>query len=88
MRLHYPVHYYYDLLVGLDVLTSLRYGDDRPMRPALDRLENKRTRDGSWNLDALHPDSEAPAYHDNFPFYLFGLEVSGRRLSTGVRGLS
>src|SRR5256885_9768434 len=27
MRLHYPVHYYYDLLVGVDVLTSLGYGD-------------------------------------------------------------
>lgn len=78
MRLHYPVHYYYDLLVGLDVLTSLGYGDDRRMGPALDRLEDKRNRDGSWNLDALHPDSEDPSYHDNFPFYPLGLEVPGR----------
>src|SRR3970282_1963084 len=29
LRLHYPVHYYYDLLVGLDFLTALGYGDDR-----------------------------------------------------------
>src|SRR3989475_2035231 len=55
-RLHYPVHYYYDLLVGLDVLTSLGYGDDRRMRRALDRLEAMRNRDGSWNLEAHHPD--------------------------------
>jgi hypothetical protein len=78
MRLHYPVHYYYDLLVGLDVLTALGYGDDPRMRPALDKLERKRNRDGSWNLDALHPDSEDPAYRVRGPIYSFGLEVPGR----------
>ncbi|HYS99862.1 MAG TPA: hypothetical protein VEO20_04285 [Thermoplasmata archaeon] len=77
-RLHYPVHYYYDLLVGLDVLTSLGYGDDRRMRPALDRLEAMRNRDGSWNLDALHPDTEDPNYQVRGPFYPLGLEVPGR----------
>ncbi len=77
-RLHYPVHYYYDLLVGLDVLTSLGYGDDPRMRPALDRLERMRNRDGSWNLDAHHPDSEDPNYQMRGPFYPFGLEVPGR----------
>src|SRR5437879_2131819 len=61
-RLHYPVHYYYDILVGLDVLTSLGYGDDSRMRPALDRLEKMRNPDGTWNLDAHHPDTEDPAY--------------------------
>src|SRR5207245_2433651 len=55
-RLHYPVHYYYDILVGLDVLTSLGFGNDPRMRPALDRLEKMRNRDGTWNLDAHHPD--------------------------------
>src|SRR5438132_457158 len=60
-RLHYPVHYYYDLLVGLDVLTSLGRVDDPRIRPALDRLIEMRNRDGSWNMDALHPDSEDPA---------------------------
>jgi len=78
MRLHFPVHYYYDLLVGLDVLTSLGYGDDPRMRSALHRLEDKRNLDGSWNLDALHPDSEDPAYQIRGPFYPFGLEVPGR----------
>ena len=27
-RFHYPVHYYYDLLVGLDFMTALGYGAD------------------------------------------------------------
>ena len=77
-RLHYPVHYYYDFLVGLDVLTALGYGDDARIRPALDRLEAMRNPDGSWNLDALHPDSEDPDYQIRGPFYPFGLEVAGR----------
>lgn len=77
-RLHYPVHYYYDLLVGLDVLTSLGYGDDPRMRPALDRLARMQNRDGTWNLDALHPDSEDPNYRVRGPFYPLGLEVPGR----------
>lgn len=78
LRLHYPTHYYYDLLVGLDFMTALGYGRDRRLRPALDRLERKRNRDGSWNLDALHPDSEDPRYPIRRSFYSFGLEVPGR----------
>jgi hypothetical protein len=77
-RLHYPVHYYYDILVGLDTLASLGYGEDPRMRPALDRLEAMRNRDGSWNMDALHPDSEDPVYQFRGPFYPLGLEVPGR----------
>ncbi len=77
-RLHYPVHYFYEVLVGLDVLTSLGYGDDPGLRPALDRLERMRNRDGRWNMDALHPDSEDPQYQTRGPFYPFGLEASGR----------
>jgi hypothetical protein len=55
-RFHYPVHYYYDLLVGLDLLTSLGYGSDRRLRYALAHLKKKRRSDGRWNLDAVHPD--------------------------------
>ena len=77
-RLHYPVHYYYDILVGLDTLSSLGYGEDPRMRPALDRLEAMRNRDGTWNMDALHPDTEDPAYQFRGPFYPLGLEVPGR----------
>ncbi len=57
MRFHYPVHYFYDLLVGLDLLTRLGH-QDRRLRFALSVLRKKRRRDGRWNLDALHPDVE------------------------------
>ena len=57
-RFHYPVHYYYDLLVGLDLLTSLGYSDDRRLRFALSVLKKKRRKDGRWNLEANHPDVE------------------------------
>ncbi len=57
-RFHYPVHYYYDLLVGLDFMTALGYGNDPRLRFALHLLREKRRPDGTWNLDALHPDVE------------------------------
>jgi hypothetical protein len=55
-RFHWPIHYYYDLLVGLDVLTALGYGEDRRIRFALRYLRKKQRADGRWNLDAVHPD--------------------------------
>jgi hypothetical protein len=55
-RFHYPNHYYYDVLVGLNVITSLGYGNDRRLRPALDILNKKRQRNGTWLLDRVHPD--------------------------------
>ncbi len=58
-RFHWPTHYYYDLLVGLDCLTALGYGDDRRLAFALDLLRTKRRSDGRWNLDAVHPDYDA-----------------------------
>jgi len=78
LRLHYPVHYYYDLLVGLDVLTALGYGTDRRLRAPLDRLESMRGSGGRWNLDALHPDFEGPGYGIRTPFYPFALERPGQ----------
>lgn len=57
-RFHYPIHYYYDLLVGLNLLTSLGHAGDRRLRPALALLRRKRRADGRWNLDAIHPDVE------------------------------
>jgi hypothetical protein len=77
-RTHFPAFYYYDFLVGLDFMTALGYGDDRRMGPALDLLESKRNRDGTWNLDALHPDTEDPHYTVRRPFYSFGVEPPGK----------
>ena len=55
-RIHFPNHYYYDVLVGLRILTRLGYGSDRRMLPALRWLQRKRSRGGTWALDATHPD--------------------------------
>jgi hypothetical protein len=57
-RFHWPVHYYYDVLVGLDILTALGYGNDPRLGFALAHLRKKRRADGRWNLDAVHPDVE------------------------------
>ncbi len=45
-RFHYPIHYYYDLLVGLDFLTALGYTDDPRLEYALSLLKKKRRPDG------------------------------------------
>jgi hypothetical protein len=79
LRWHYPTHYYYDLLVGLDVLSALGYATDPRLRPALQLLEDRRNTDGSWNLDAHHPDVPADdAYRIRTPAYPFVLEFAGR----------
>lgn len=57
-RFHYPVHYYYDLLVGLDLMTALGYKGDNRLNYAVSLLKKKRRSDGRWNLDAVHPDLE------------------------------
>jgi hypothetical protein len=56
LRIHYPNHYYYDVFVGLDMLTRLGYGGDRRLRPALKILTDKRQSNGTWLLDKVHPD--------------------------------
>jgi hypothetical protein len=58
--LHYPTHYYYDILVGLDLLTQLGFGSDRRLRSATDLLTKKRRSDGRWAMDRPHPDSQNP----------------------------
>jgi hypothetical protein len=56
-RFHYPVHYYYDLLVGLDFMTALGYRGDNRLDHAIEVLKKKKNpRTGRWNLDAVHPD--------------------------------
>ncbi len=67
-RFHSPVFYFYDLLVGLELLTALGYGSDPRLRSALELLERKRRPDGRWNLDAVHPDVLHP-FNDK-PFSL------------------
>lgn len=68
-RFHYPVHYYYDLLVGLDFMTALGYTSDRRLEHAVSVLKKKRRSDGRWNLDAVHPDLEgaSAAWYKSHP---------------------
>jgi hypothetical protein len=58
-RFHYPVHYYYDLLVGLDFMTALGYSGDKRLGYAISLLKQKRRQDGRWNLEANRPEESA-----------------------------
>jgi len=80
LRSHFPVHYYYDVLVGLDIVTALGKGSDPRLAKALDWLEARRNPDGSWNLDAVHPDLGDDDYLAGVgtPFFSLGLEFPGR----------
>jgi hypothetical protein len=55
-RFHYPVHYYYDLLVGLDFMTALGYTRDKRLDHAISVLKKKKGANGRYDLDAVHPD--------------------------------
>lgn len=62
-RFHYPNHYYYDILVGLDFLTQFGHAGDRRLRPALEILNRKRRPDGTWVIDRAAPDVPASRIH-------------------------
>lgn len=81
-RFHYPVHYYYDLLVGLDFMTDLGYSKDKRLGYAISLLRKKRRADGRWNLDAINPEAESPQgqwdnSHPNEASVPFALETVG-----------
>jgi hypothetical protein len=68
-RFHYPNHYFYDVLVGLDFVTALGYAHDPRLEEALQIMTDKRRKDGTWNLDAVHPDApyaKDPKYAKRF----------------------
>ncbi len=59
LRFHFPYHYYYDVLVGLEFVTALGRGEDRRVSGAVSLLKKKRLPDGRWPLDATHPDLQS-----------------------------
>lgn len=65
-QFHYPNHYYYDILVGLDVLTQLGYSDDKRLKPAIGKLKKKRQQNGTWILDKIPPDTDGESYNAGF----------------------
>ena len=78
LRLHFPYHYFYDVLVGLEFVTALGGGDDSRAAEAIRLLKKKRTTDGRWLMDAIQPD------------YLIGGRVPRRLqkfVSDGVKSL-
>ena len=54
LRLHYPLHYCYDFLHGLRVLTELGVKNDPRMNDAISLLLEKRLPDGKWVLDGVY----------------------------------
>ncbi len=53
-ELHYPWHYWYDVLVGLDFLTAFGYGTDSRAGEALDLVRSRRLSDGRWPLERVN----------------------------------
>lgn len=72
-RIHFPRHYYYDALVGLDIATALAPRDAR-LAPAIAWLEGKRGSNGMWRLDRHHPDFDDAGYTPHGPG--IGLSIS------------
>jgi len=78
-RFHYPIHYYYDILVGMDAITALGYAGDRRLKPALQIMEEKRTPEGFWAVERHHPDIGPGAnYNLRKRPKKFALEAEGR----------
>jgi len=61
--LRYPWHYHYDVLAGLDFMTSLGYGRDPRMTEALTHVRSKRLADGRWALDSTNGDLSLETPH-------------------------
>jgi hypothetical protein len=82
-RLHFPYHYYYDVLVGLEFVTALGRGDDPRAANAIRILKKMRRRDGRWLMDAVHPDylnaGKLPRWWPKYSHRLkpFSLEKAG-----------
>jgi len=83
-RFHFPYHYYYDLLLGLEFVTALGCVDDKRLGLAVSHLKKKRRKDGKWNLDAIHPDydnnGKLPDWWEEYKgrFHPFALEKVGQ----------
>lgn len=76
-RIHYPNHFYYDVLVGLRLLTALGYGADPRLRSAVRWLRSKRDAHGTWSIDGIHPltDREEAPYAFGQPVFPLLLEA-------------
>lgn len=55
-RIHFPRHYYYDFVLGLELVTSLGDRHDSRLNPSIELLLSKKSADDRWSLDDTHPD--------------------------------
>lgn len=55
LKLSYPSRWRYDILRALDYFQYAGCNWDARMQPAIDRLFQKRTRSGTWKIQAAHP---------------------------------
>jgi len=51
IRLHYPLYWHYDILQALRVLERVGKLSDPRTREALDLIESKRAKDGTWHVE-------------------------------------
>ncbi|MCF8266803.1 MAG: hypothetical protein K9I69_01885 [Ignavibacteriales bacterium] len=55
LKLHYPCRWKYDILRALDYFQYSGRAYDFRMNPALEILERKQNKAGTWNLSSAHP---------------------------------
>jgi hypothetical protein len=53
--LSFPYRWRYDILRALEYFRAANIGYDPRMQPALDILQKKRRKDGTWLVQAKHP---------------------------------
>lgn len=54
VKLHYPLYWHYDILLGLKVMAETGHLDDPRCESALDLLEKKRLADGGWPAESRY----------------------------------
>ncbi|MDN3688342.1 hypothetical protein [Cyclobacterium jeungdonense] len=55
LKFSYPVRWKYDILRAMDYFQYTRSSWDARMEDAISVIENKRNKDGTWNMQAAHP---------------------------------
>jgi hypothetical protein len=54
VKLHYPLYWHYDILLGLRVLAETGHIRDARCNAALDLLESKQLPDGGWPAESRY----------------------------------
>lgn len=62
VRLHHPARWRFDVLRGLEVVTTSGASTDERVSPALEVLLNRRRHDGTWTANSGYPGAVHVAY--------------------------